>query len=399
MDSLHNVGGQNSCTLCGASGMNVFFELAQVPLFCNVLWPTREAALQCPRGDVRLGFCSACAFIANLAFEPGRMEYAPDYENSLHFSSHFRSYASELATYLVDRYQLRGKNIIEIGCGKGDFLLMLCELGGNRGVGFDPGYVGDAEKPTAGLGVRFVRQGFSAHVADYPCDFLISRHMLEHVATPRSFLAGVRQVIGGRTNIVVFFEVPNAMFTLRDLGIWDIIYEHCSYFCRPSLAALFASCGFRIQALRDNYGGQFLCLEATPGNNHDNVNPDYRDEVEDAAHCVASFRDIYLRKVGSWKQTLARLKHEGRRVTVWGGGSKGVTFLNALGDLVPIEEVVDINPRKQGMYVPGTGQRIVAPEFLRRSRPEVVLVMNPVYREEIADQIAALGVEAEIQTV
>ena len=129
------------------------------------------------------------------------------------------------------------------------------------------------------------------------------------------------------------------------------------------------------------------------------ITTDYRDEVEDAAHCVASFRDIYLRKVGSWKQTLARLKHEGRRVTVWGGGSKGVTFLNALGDLVPIEEVVDINPRKQGMYVPGTGQRIVAPEFLRRSRPEVVLVMNPVYREEIADQIAALGVEAEIQTV
>jgi SAM-dependent methyltransferase len=400
MTSLNNMTGPDSCTICGAPGMSVFFEIPQVPLFCNVLWPTREAALQRPRGDIRLGFCSACGFIANLAFQPGRIKYAPTYENSLHFSAHFQKYADELATYLVDRHDLHGKDLIAIGCGRGDFLLMLCKLGGNRGVGFDPSFAGNAEMPAAGLGVRFVREEFSARHADYPCDFLCSRHLLEHIPAPKPFLAEVKQAIGGRRSATVFFEVPNVMFTLQDLGIWDIIYEHCSYFCRPSLDRLFTSCGFQVQALRDSYDGQFLCIEAAHREDHpENRHLDFRKEVEHVARCVASFRDSYLNKVGSWRRTLAEMKRHGRRAAVWGAGSKGVTFLNTLKDLAPCDEVVDINPRKQGMYVPGTGQQVIAPEQLRQSRPEVILVMNPVYQEEIAGQIAELGVSAEIQTV
>jgi len=400
MNSLHNTAGRDTCTLCGASDLNAFFELPQVPLFCNVLWPTREAALQCPRGDIRLGFCGACGFIANLAFEPRRMEYAPAYENSLHCSAHFQKYAEELATYLVDRHDLRGRDLIEIGCGRGDFLLMLCKLGGNRGVGFDPSFPGIAEMPAAGLSVRFVREEFSARHADYPCDFLYSRHMLEHIAAPKPFLAEVSQAIRGRGGATVFFEVPNVMFTLQDLGIWDIIYEHCSYFCRPSLDRLFTSCGFQVQALRDSYDGQFLCIEAAPLEDHaENRHRDSRKEVEQVARCVASFRNSYLNKVGSWRRTLAEMKRDGRRAAVWGAGSKGVTFLNTLKDSAPCDVVVDINPRKQGMYVPGTGQQVIAPGQLRQSRPEVILVMNPVYQKEIAGQIAELGVSAEIQTV
>ncbi len=60
---------------------------------------------------------------------------------------------------------------------------------------------------------------------------------------------------------------------------------------------------------------------------------------------------------------------------------------------------VDINPHKQGTYIAGTGQEIVAPEFLRGYHPHVVIVMNPIYRQEIEQDLRRIGLAAEVITV
>src|SRR5215813_2478046 len=118
---------QERCPACNHEGMDVFIAIENVPVHCNLHWSSRETALNAPRGDIRLGFCDTCGMIYNLAFDPRRMGYTPAYENSLHFSPRFQAYAQELATRLLERYRLRGKNIIEIGCGQGEFLSMLCK--------------------------------------------------------------------------------------------------------------------------------------------------------------------------------------------------------------------------------------------------------------------------------
>ena len=79
---------------------------------------------------------------------------------------------------------------------------------------------------------------------------------------------------------------------------------------------------------------------------------------------------------------------------VWGAGSKGVTFLNLIDPIGQIEYIIDINPRNQGKYVPGTGQNILSPEFLREYQPDVVLVMNEIYKDEIQQILDSLGVSA-----
>ena len=48
-----------------------------------------------------------------------------------------------------------------------------------------------------------------------------------------------------------------------------------------------------------------------------------------------------------------------------------------------IEYAVDINPYKQEMYIPGTGQEIVSPEFLKIYKPDFIIIMNPIYEDEI----------------
>ena len=62
--------------------------------------------------------------------------------------------------------------------------------------------------------------------------------------------------------VAIFFEVPNGLFTLRDKGVWDLIYEHISYFTPASLARAFALSGFEVLDLQEAYDGQYLCLEA-----------------------------------------------------------------------------------------------------------------------------------------
>lgn len=391
---MHTSSQPSVCIVCGQRAVQPFIELPQVPAHCNLLWPTQSSARQAPRGDLHLGFCSHCGHIFNLAFDPRLMEYSQDYENSLHFSPRFQQYAEGLADHLVARYDLHHKDILEIGSGQGDFLEMLCERGENRGVGFDPSYV-PALKAHAHPRTTYIQDFYGEQYASYPADFIISRHVFEHIEQPAPFLALLRRVIGERRQIVVFFEVPNVLYTLRQLGIWDLIYEHPSYFSPHSLAAAFQGAGFRLLEIGERFGGQFLTIESAP------VATDFRDSFDvpgfaRLAQDVAAFGENYRQKVQLWRERLEQFKAADQRLAVWGVGSKGVTFLNVLASHSNIEHVIDLNPRKHGMFVAGSGQEIHPPEFLRDYRPEVVLIMNANYEQEIRATLEGMGLAPQI---
>ncbi len=399
MINNYNTSQEGICPVCHGTDIDVFVEILDVPVHCNLLWPSREEAIQAPRGDIRLGFCRDCGHIFNLAFKPELMEYSQAYENSLHFSPRFQSYAEALARQLVDRYDLHNKNVLEIGCGQGDFLKLLGELGGNRGVGFDPSYVPDSDAEAALEQITFIQDFYSERYADYQADLICSRHVLEHIQFPRDFLNSVRRSIGHRLKTVVFFEVPNVLFTLRDMGIWDLIYEHYSYFSPCSLARLFTSCGFEVHYLAETYEGQFLTIEALPREDLAGSTSPSENSLPEMAALVTAFADKYRRKVEHWRHQLAQMTQAGQRVVVWGSGSKGVTFLNVLKTQDQIEYVVDINPRKQGMYTAGVGQQIVTPGFLQDYQPDVVIIMNPVYQAEIRQMANSLSLNPEFMSV
>ena len=88
-----------------------------------------------------------------------------------------------------------------------------------------------------------------------------------------------------------------------------------------------------------------------------------------------------------------------QRIVVWGAGSKGATFLNLTDIDKAIEFVVDINPRKQGHFIAGTAQTIVAPDYLVKYKPDTVVIMNPNYLSEIEGMVHELGIRPEIRPV
>jgi hypothetical protein len=168
------------------------------------------------------------------------------------------------------------------------------------------------------------------------------------------------------------------------LGLWDIIYEHCSYFTSESLANLFQRAGFEPIEVTERYDGQFLTIEAQPG--HDDIMPvsDSKWEVSNIRHLIDNFQKVYRQQVNSWQSTLSELENHHNRVVIWGAGSKGITFVNTLNiSYKQIEYIVDVNPRKCGKFVPGTAQCIVGPDFLKEYSPDTTIIMNPIYQLEI----------------
>ena len=361
-------------------------------MYCNLLWPKRELALDAPRGDIQLGYCLTCNHIYNYAFDSSKVEYTQAYENSLHFSPRFQQYATSLANHLIERYDLHGKTIVEIGAGKGDFLIMLCEQGNNRGLGFDPSYEPDLADHRSDR-VSFIQDYYSEQYAGHEADLICCRHVLEHIADPKDFLTAIRRALAENHDAVVFFEMPSAKYTLVNLGIWDIIYEHCSYFSHDSLAWIFRQTRFQVLNLAETFSGQFLTIEARSARDTTVTN----NKLENLSQFVADFDNKYRQKVSFWQNELNKIVKSGQRAVVWGAGSKGVSFLNVVDSSHAIKYLVDLNPRKHNMYVAGTGQQIVSPEFLTEYQPDLVVIMNPNYEDEIRQRLANMNLAPRIR--
>lgn len=386
--------GSDHCQVCRSKNIYTFFELIDMPVNIGIQYSSQDRARECPKGDIQLTYCEECGFIWNRAFDSQLLDYTDSYDNSLFFSARYREHAHSLAKHLIETYGLYGKDIIEIGCGKGDFLRLICQLGDNSGVGFDTSYSEGGESESDTGQVVFVKDFYSEQYANVTADLICCRLVLEHIDTPAQFVADVRKSIGDRMATAVYFEVPSVDFILREHCVWDIIYEHCSQFSPGSFARLFEECGFTIRDVSEVYEGQYLSLEAKPTKNR--YNAKRWGGVRPSKQAVIAFAEEFEHKVSSWQDTLNKIASAGKRAVLWGGGAKGVSFLNMLKIDDQVQYAVDINPRKQGLYLPGTSHEIVSPESLTSVQPDIVIIVNPIYKQEIQDTLTALKLKAEI---
>ena len=383
------------CPTCEKGELSVFFRAGNIPAHSVLLLQSHAEAVAFPKGDIVLGHCPECGFVSNTAFDPALNEYDERYEATQGYSPTFNTFARRLAADLVERHALQGKRMIEIGCGQGEFLTLLAELSGGYGIGFDPAYRPHELQGPAADRLEFIADFYGEKYADMSADFVCCRMTLEHIQPTAEFMRIVRRAVGDNPDTVIFFQIPNAMYVLRDVAYWDVYYEHCSYFTEGSVARLFRNAGFDVTRLWTDYDDQYLMIEARPGDGHNPLLPE-EDDLAAIAAAVASFKEELPKRLQVWRDRLAAIAAKDQRVVIWGGGSKGVAFLTTLGITDQIKYAVDINPLKTGTFMAGTGQEIVAPEFLREYQPDVVIVMNPVYCDEIQKDLDRLGVQAEL---
>ena len=246
------------CPACGATTTQVVYSISAIPIHSCVLLDSQEAARLFPKRDLALAFCDNCGFAFNHIFDEKVINYSTNFEESQHFSETFSGFAKSLAQQVAEKCDVRGRHILEIGCGKGEFLRELCRVGGATGLGIDPAYRFDEGRAIDVPGVEFVSDYFTPLYEHLNADTILCRHTLEHIAPVDEFVKSLRRLIGFKDDVSIFFETPDAKRVFVEGAFWDIYYEHCSYFSPGAHARLFRRNGFDVTGLEVVYDSQYI---------------------------------------------------------------------------------------------------------------------------------------------
>jgi SAM-dependent methyltransferase len=391
----------NRCPACDAPAADPFFAVTGLPVHGTAVLPDPVSARSVSVGDQVLVLCERCGTVFNRDFDPGLLDYTGDHEESQHHSPRFAAYAAEITADWVSRFGLAGGHVVEVGCGSGDFAAELLGAGVGRVTGIDPHFAPARVRPGLAERLTAVPAEFARDQVEPGTAALVCRHTLEHIPALAAFGAELHAGVvrgGGRALLA---EVPDLGRILDEGAFWDLQYEHCSYFTPATLRTFLLGAGFADPAVRLTYADQYVVAEAgpdgTPGT--PGLEPHLREALADACH---SFATRVREQVGRWRLWLGERAAAGDEVVVWGGGAKGLTFLNVVeggsglsgvDDPAPgaVQAVVDINPGLQGHYMGGLGLPIRAPKDLLDAPPRSVLLMNPVYIGEVRSTLDELG--------
>jgi SAM-dependent methyltransferase len=373
---------KHRCVLCRSENLFDVTNRPSVAVHQHLLMDSPAEARGIRRGELVMAVCGNCGFFFNRAFDAVLLSYGAGYDNAQGHSPAFREYMENLAGVLIRRRGLRDSHIVEIGCGKGEFLRMLCnERTGNTGVGFDPSYAGP-DRSDCGR-IEFHREFFSPAAAEGKADVILCRHLIEHIDEPLEMFRTIATMMRANPGSRVFIETPCAEWILANQVIWDLFYEHCSLFCAESLAGAMGRCGIAAESIDHVFGGQYLLAEGRCSRNSAVPASSVTDLVIQArefARVEAQTRDQWRRDLDCWRQSGA--------VALWGAGAKGVTLANLVDpDCRMIDSVVDVNPNKIGRFLPGSGHPIVDFHDLARRGVRRVVLMNPNYRSEVLDML------------
>lgn len=377
----------SSCWVCGGTTAS-FYRVSAIPTSSCVLHLDASAARDQPTGDLDLHVCSTCGFIQNDSFDQAHVDYLAPYEESQGSSSTFVAFMNAEIDRLGSEYDLHGRRVVDVGCGKGEWLASACSRLGMTGLGIDPAYVpgrvdGDREELFEVLTEYF---GPDHSITG---DLVACRHTLEHIGNPKAFMQWLASAATGDPG-VVFTEVPDTTRILDEGAFWDVYYEHASYFTPTSLRNLHHVAGMSIERLDRGFSDQYLL---SVGRSADAV-PGIADPTA-SLDGVQRFRERATRSVESWRTLMSSFDAD-RRV-VWAATSKTVAFLAAVNE--PVAAAVDINPAKQGSFLPGTGTPVIAPDDLALLEPDLVVLMNPVYEPEVRSHLEQLGVETDLRSL
>ncbi len=380
---------QIKCPLCGEKDVSLLAHRIDVPVLQNVICATSNEARQIPKSDIKLVQCHSCEFVFNASYR--QVDYDADYENfqgcSPLFSDYLDAEAKHIAAYVN---ALNGDVLlIEVGCGQGDFLQnVIRRISSDHkvcGIGFDPAYHGERRKENC----FFLSEYFSGNInigsyvgRDYGHVICIARHVIEHIADPH-FLVSECAKLKAKT-VDLFLETPDVRWIERNEAFEDIVYEHCSFFNPVSLAYLMREHGFAVEEFRHTFGGQYMWMAARKSLDAQGLNRRYRMHEEEMQ--------------AKWEKVLS----SDGVFFVWGAGAKGVAFLNLLDpECKMVKGVIDINPKKQGGFLAGTGHPIYAPTVLQQTQETMrLIVMNENYVQEIAALLEKMNVtNAKLMTL
>lgn len=316
--------------------------------------------------DLDVRQCSGCGLV-QLGGDP--VYYYKDVIRAGGLSEDMRAFRATQFRDFVGRFALAGRKVIEVGCGRGEYLSVLRDAGAKAsGLEHAPASVDTCR--AAGLDVA---KGFvegADHVIDGgPFDGFMILNFLEHHPAPTATLRGIaRNLVDGGVGIV---EVPNFDSMLREQQFAEFMADHLCYFTTSTLTTTLNLSGFEVLWCREEFHGYILSATVR----------------KRAPLDLASFHEQQARRRDEVHAYINRFGP--RRVAIWGAGHQALAIMALLDLGKSIRYVVDSAPFKQGKFTPATHLPIVAPEALNTDPVDAVIVIAAGYSDEVARIVRA----------
>lgn len=387
-----------SCRFCEAPLRYVFVDLGTSPL-C-------ESYIPADAWNEKEPFYPLCAYVCEECFLVQLDAYVtPDtiFSEYAYFSSYsdtWLDHAQRYATSAIERFDLDAESrVVEVGSNDGYLLQYFFEKGISV-LGVEPAAnvaeaATDKDIPTR---VDFFGEALAQEmVADgEQADLLVGNNVLAQVPTLNSFVSGIKTLLKPRG--VATLEFPHLLRLMEENQFDTIYHEHFSYFSFLTVERIFAAHGLTLFDVEElsTHGGS---LRIYARHAEDDTKP-VRErtgrlrerEREAGLERLETYAD-FARQVEATKRKLLRLlidlKDAGHSIAGYGAPGKGNTLLNYAGIGTDVlDYTVDRNPYKQGRYLPGTRIPIYAPDKIRETQPEYVLILPWNVKDEIMDQMA-----------
>jgi SAM-dependent methyltransferase len=391
---------ETACRFCGAPLRDVFADLGMSPLANDYLPAERVNAME-PFYPLRALVCAKCFLVQLEQFETPERIFS-DYAYFSSYSSSWLEHSRRYAEQMIERLALDGDSqVVEIASNDGYLLQFFAEREISV-LGVEP--AANVAEVAVAKGVPTVVEFFGEDVArrlaeQSPADLLLGNNVLAHVPDLNDFVAGMKALLkpGG----VITMEFPHLMRLIAD-NQWDTIYhEHFSYFSFLTVSAVFAAHGLRLFDVQElpTHGGSLRIFAAhadDAGKPETAAARELAERERAAGYESLETYSGYGRRVEQDKRQILRflidLKERGLRVVAYGAPAKGNTLLNYCGvGRDTIEYTCDLNPHKQGHFLPGSHIPIRSPDVLREDKPDVVLILPWNLKDEIVSQLDFVG--------
>lgn len=389
---------QGRCRSCGAALTHTFVDLGVSPLANSNLEPVELNQME-PFYPLHAYVCAECFLVQLEEFETPQHIFA-DYAYLSSYSESWVQHARNYVDTIVPRLNLDTRSqVIEIASNDGYLLQFFVEKG-IPALGIEP--AANAAQLAIRKGIPTRVRFFGTKTAEELSaeglgpDLIICNNVLAHVPDLNDFVGGLRILLGDKG--VMTGEFPHLLRLMEEHQFDTVYHEHFSYFSLFTISNVFARHGMTIFDVEElaTHGGS-LRIYARPA----------EDDSKPVSHAVTEVLDwernkgltslapylAFAPQVEETKRELLRFlidaKQRGRSIVGYGAPAKGNTLLNYCGIRCDfIDYVVDLNPRKQGRYLPGTHIPIRSPEMIKETKPDYLLLLPWNLREEIMGQMA-----------
>ena len=311
--------------------------------------------------DMNIFQCRGCGLV-QLNSEP--VSYYKEVIRAAAFSPEMKSFRINQFTTFVEQYSLYNKKVVEIGCGKGEYLLLMKQAGANV-YGIEQSAESVTYCEQAGLNILngFITD-FPGKLKNAPFDAFFILNFLEHLPDINSILTAIRNNLTDEG--IGLVEVPNFDMMLRKKVFSEFIPDHLFYFTADTLQTALRLNGFDVISCKEIWYDYIISAV---------VKTRKKLDISDFHQCQTKLTqeiDAYINKFGN------------KRVAVWGAGHQALAMISLAKLAGKIKYVVDSAPFKQGKFTPATHIPIVSPEQLKINPVDAVIVMAAGYSDEVA---------------